>query len=123
MSLTSRKILPLTFFLNLLLNIAFLVYSGTLRLPRFPGSVSNELTAHNPDTGAHTNPGWTAQLSQQPTEPVSFVMVMYGEPSAKEGLLALKTALMHISRPAEFHIICSPDAIPIIQDKLGLFSR
>ncbi|KAF9652266.1 hypothetical protein BDM02DRAFT_3089283 [Thelephora ganbajun] len=30
---------------------------------------------------------------------------------------------MHISRPAEFHIVCSPDAIPIIQSKLGLFSR
>ena len=120
MSLTSRKILPLTFFLNLLLNIAFLVYSGTLRLPHFPGSVSSQYNSH---TGAHAHPAWTAQLAPEPTEPVSFTMVMYGESSAKEGLLALKTVLMHISRPAEFHIICSPDAIPIIQDKLNLFSR
>jgi hypothetical protein len=50
-------------------------------------------------------------------------MVMYGESSAKEGLLALKTVLMHVSRPVEFHIICSPDAIPIIQSKISLFSR
>ena len=123
MGFASRKILPLTFLLNLLLNVAFLVYSGTLRLPGFLGSVSDKLTAHNPHTEAHAHPEWTTQLTQQPIEPVSFVMVMYGEPSAKEGLLALKTALMHISRPAEFHIICSPDAIPVLQEKLNLFSR
>ena len=123
MSLASRKILPLTFFLNLLLNVAFLIYSGTLRLPLFPGSASNQLTADNPHEGTHKNPAWTVQLAQQHTEPVSFTMVMYGEASAKEGLLALKTALMHISRPAEFHIICSPNAVPIIQSKLDLFSR
>ena len=123
MSLASRKILPLTFFLNLLLNVAFLVYSGTLSLPRFPGSASSQLTADNPHEGAHTHPEWTAQLSQQHIEPISFTMVMYGEASAKEGLLALKTALMHISRPAEFHIICSPEVPPVIQGKLDLFSR
>ena len=120
MGLASRKILPLTFFFNLLLNVAFLVYSGTLRLPRFLGPVSDW---HNARTVEHTHPVWAAQLTQQLTEPASFAMVMYGEPSAKEGLLALKTVLMHISRPAEFHIVCSPDAIPIIQDKLNLFSR
>lgn len=115
MGFVARRILPLTFFLNLLLNVAFLVYSGTLRLPRFPGPVPDQHIAHTP--------AWTSKLAQQPVEPVSFAMVMYGESSAKEGLLALKTILMHISRPAEFHFICSPDAIPIIQDKLELFSR
>ncbi|KZP13731.1 glycosyltransferase family 8 protein [Athelia psychrophila] len=30
---------------------------------------------------------------------------------------------MHVSRPAEFHIICSPDAASIIAAKLALFSR
>jgi hypothetical protein len=115
MGFAARRILPLTFFLNLLLNVAFLVYSGTLRLPRFPGSASDQRVT--------SNPAWTAGAVQQSVEPVSLAMVMYGESSAKEGLLALKTVLMHISRPAEFHIICSPDAIPIIQGKLELFSR
>lgn len=123
MSLPSRKIIPLVFFLNLLLNVAFLVYTDTLRLPHFPGSVSNQLTPYNPHTEEHKHPPWTAQLAQRPIEPVSFTMVMYGESSAKEGLLALKTILMHTSRPAEFHIICSSNAIPIIQGKLDLFSR
>lgn len=115
MGFTARKILPLTLFLNLLLSVTFLAYSGTLRLPRFPGSVSDQHTARNP--------AWTVELTPKSAEPVSFAMVMYGESSAKEGLLALKTILMHISRPAEFHIVCSLDAIPIIEGKLELFSR
>jgi len=122
MGLASRRILPITFFFNLLLNIAFLIYSGTLRF-HFLGSASNQFTPHDAHAETHAHPAWTAQLAQQSTEPISFAMVMYGESSAKEGLLSLKTALMHISRPAEFHIICSPDAIPIIQGKLDLFSR
>jgi len=56
-------------------------------------------------------------------DPVVFAMVMYGQNSAIEGLLALKSALMHISRPVEFHIICSLDAVDIVQEKLSLFSR
>ena len=122
MGLASRRILPLAFIFNLTLNIIFLINSGTLRLPYFPGLASNQL-AHNGHKGTNTRLGWTTELAQQPLEPVSFSMVMYGESSAREGLLALKTVLMHLSRPAEFHIICSPDAIPIIQSKLNLFSR
>lgn len=122
MGLASRRILPLAFVLNLTLNILFLVHSGTLRLPYFPGLASNQLT-RNGHKGPHTHPGWTTKIAPQSLELVSFSMVMYGESSAKEGLLALKTVLMHISRPAEFHIICSPDAIPVIQSKLDLFSR
>ncbi|EIN12624.1 hypothetical protein PUNSTDRAFT_59955 [Punctularia strigosozonata HHB-11173 SS5] len=30
---------------------------------------------------------------------------------------------MHVSRPTVFHIICSQDAIPTIEEKLALFSR
>jgi hypothetical protein len=121
MGLATRRILPLAFVVNLLLNVAFLAYTGTLRLPQFPGS--SQFAVHNAQTKPHTHPSWTTQLAQQPLEPVSFAMVMYGESSATEGLLALKTVLMHVSRPAEFHIICSPDAIPILQSKLNLFSR
>jgi len=119
MGLSSRRILPLTFVINLLLNIAFLFHSGTLRLPQ----LSDQLTALNTHAKPHTHSPWAAQSAQQPLEPVSLAMVMYGESSAKEGLLALKTVLMHVSRPVEFHIICSPDAIPILQAKLDLFSR
>lgn len=121
MGLVTRRILPLTFVVNLLLSVVFLIRSGTLRFPHFPES--SRSAALNVQTKFHTHPAWTAQLAQQPLEPVSFAMVMYGESSAKEGLLALKTVLMHISRPAEFHIICSLDAIPILQNKLDLFSR
>jgi len=119
MGLATRRILPLAFIANLLLNVAFLVYSGTLRFPHFPGSSQ----PYNAQAGVRTHPPWAAQSAQQPLEPVSFAMVMFGESSAKEGLLAFKTVLMHVSRPAEFHIICSPDAIPILQNKLDLFSR
>ena len=121
MGLTARRILPLAFVINLLFNVAFLISSGSLRFPRFLGST--QLATHNVRAKAHIHPPWTAQLAQQSLEPISFAMVMYGESSAKEGLLALKTVLMHISRPAEFHIICSPDTIPILQSKLNLFSR
>lgn len=121
MGLATRRILPLAFIFNLFLNVAFLVYSGTLRFPHFVGSGSYQL--HNPQTKPHAQPAWAGQSIQQPLEPVSFAMVMYGESSAKEGLLALKSVLMHVSRPAEFHIICSPDAIPVLQNKLDLFSR
>lgn len=114
MGSASRRILPLAFLLNLSLNILFLAHSGTLRLPDFRGLARR---------GPHAPPELSTKLAQQPLEPVSFSMVMYGESSAKEGLLALKTVLMHISRPVEFHIICSSDAIPVIQSKVNLFSR
>lgn len=55
--------------------------------------------------------------------PIVFAFVMFGPDSAREGLLTLKTALMHVSRPTSFHIICSEDAIPIIEEKFALFSR
>lgn len=120
MGLASRRILPVAFALNLALNVLFLIYSGTVRLPYLPGLTSNP---HNGYKGPHKYPALTGQLAQQPLEPVAFSMVMYGESSAKEGLLALKAVLMHLSRPAEFHIVCSPDAIPVLQNKLDLFSR
>lgn len=119
----ARRIIPLAFALNLALNVIFLIHSGTLRLPYFPGLTSNRLAPYNAYKGAHKQSPLASHSGQQYLEPVSFSMVMYGESSAKEGLLALKTVLMHISRPAEFHIICSPDAIPVIQTKMNLFSR
>lgn len=120
MGLASRKILPIAFALNLALNVLFLIHSGTVRLPYLPGLTSNP---HNGYKGPHKYPASTNQLAQPSLEPVAFSMVMYGESSATEGLLALKTVLMHLSRPAEFHIVCSPDAIPVLQSKLDLFSR
>ena len=117
---TVRRILSFAFAVNLLLNVLFLIHTGILRLPYLSAVASKQLTLYNAHKGPYAQTSWT---TQQPLEPISFSMVMYGESSAKEGLLALKTVLMHISRPAEFHIICSPDAIPIIQSKLDLFSR
>jgi hypothetical protein len=56
-------------------------------------------------------------------ETIQIVMVMIGADSATEGAMTIKSALMHTSRPLSFHLICSDEVIPIISDKLRLFSR
>lgn len=122
-------ILPLTLILNLCLNLTFLAYTGTIRLPLLSNDVKSVIINDSPLDLVISNPINHPPYATQPTalsraqEPVVFAMVMYGTTSATEGLLALKSALMHISRPVVFHIICSPDAVDIIQSKLNLFSR
>ncbi|KIY43899.1 hypothetical protein FISHEDRAFT_62126 [Fistulina hepatica ATCC 64428] len=54
---------------------------------------------------------------------IVLVMSMFGAGSAREGLIAVKSALMHISRPVDFHIICSEDALDVILEKLALVTR
>lgn len=127
-------LLPLTLILNLCLNIAFLAYTGTIRLPLLSKDANPAIVNDGPldyvlaDQGHHVEPATTpvepqTQALAVPVEPVVFAMVMYGSRSATEGLLALKSAFMYVSRPVEFHIICSPNAVPIIRNKLQLFSR
>jgi len=108
-------------FLNVLLNVILLAYP-TLSISLSSSLQNQQPYVHNIQAGTHTHPAWTAQLAQQPFEPVSFAMVMYGSLLLKKGLLALKTVLMHISR-RRVHIVCSSDAIPILRSKLSLFSR
>jgi len=129
MGLLTRHLLPFTLALNLCLNFAFLAFTGTIRLPQVSQGLKSLIINDGPsgvvisDTphGSFSSPTTVESLSA--SDPVVFAMVMHGRNSATEGLLALKTALMHLSRSAEFHIICSPDAVDIIQEKVALFSR
>lgn len=130
-------LLPLTLILNLCLNIAFLAFTGTIRLPLLSKDVNSVIINDGPlDFVLSNQKHHTEDATLNPAlgkvethavaaavEPVVFAMVMYGSTSATEGLLALKSAFMYVSRPVVFHIICSPNAVPIIRQKLDLFSR
>ncbi|KZT27290.1 glycosyltransferase family 8 protein [Neolentinus lepideus HHB14362 ss-1] len=115
MPIATRYVLPVAFVLFLGLNFAFLTYTR-------PSALNSVITLNQqlPDSilNVHLSSDNVAEVA-----PIVFALVMFGASSATEGLLALKSALMHVSRPTEFHIICSQDAVPIIQEKLDLFSR
>lgn len=121
------RLLVISLILNTLLNFAFLAFTGFLRFPHSSQDVQSVVINDSPNlvhSGSnYPSPSPLAAYKNPVPDPVVFAMVMYGESSATEGLLALKSALMHVSRPVIFHIICSPDAIGIIQQKLNLFSR
>lgn len=55
--------------------------------------------------------------------PVVMTMVMFGHDSAVEGIGALKSVLMYLSRPLELHLVCSKDVPALVDGKLGLISR
>ncbi|KAG8982455.1 hypothetical protein FRB93_008112 [Tulasnella sp. JGI-2019a] len=55
--------------------------------------------------------------------PVVITMVMIGETSAVEGLGALKSVFMYLSRPLELHLVCSSDVPEIVDRKMALISR
>ncbi|TFK46720.1 hypothetical protein OE88DRAFT_1667396 [Heliocybe sulcata] len=116
MPIATRYVLPVALVLFLGLNYAFLSYTR-------PSALNSVITLnqHLPDSTVNVHLS-SDNVSAQ-AAPVVFALVMFGASSATEGLLALKTALMHVSRPTEFHIICSEDAPPIIQEKLDLFTR
>jgi hypothetical protein len=56
-------------------------------------------------------------------EPIVLTFVTMGASSAREGSVAIKSALMHTSRPLHIHIICSSDAQEYHQTRFALFSR
>lgn len=56
-------------------------------------------------------------------EPIVMTFVTIGAANAKEGSVAIKSALMHSSRPLQFHIICSEDAKAIHESRFSLFTR
>jgi hypothetical protein len=119
---TRSHILPLTLALNLCLNFVFLALSGTIRFPLV--SHGNSIIKNHSPLDFQSNGSYPhSSVVSAHSAPVVFAMVMYGQSSAIEGLLALKSALMHVSRPVEFHIICSPDAVDIVQEKISLFTR
>ncbi|KDQ61218.1 glycosyltransferase family 8 protein [Jaapia argillacea MUCL 33604] len=123
----TRLLFATTIFLlgfNLIL-LAFTRTNSISTLQSFVTLNSNEL----PQSFVDNSPLISNETSQYPSAsantlaPIVFAMVMFGATSAEEGSLALKSALMHASRPTDFHIVCSPDAMPVLQEKLDLFSR
>lgn len=58
-----------------------------------------------------------------PLEPVAISLVMIGGNIAHEGSIAIKSALMHTSRPLQFHIVCTEDNVPYLEKKFALFTK
>lgn len=63
------------------------------------------------------------QAPPREPEPIVITFVTIGAGSAREGSVAIKSALMHSSRPLHFHIICSEDARAVHESRFALFSR
>lgn len=80
-------------------------------------SPSNGKLGHKPSNSRPSH-----HVASRP-ETIEIIMVMIGADSATEGAMAIKSALMHTSRPLSFRLVCSDDAVPIIKHKLSLFSR
>jgi hypothetical protein len=49
-----------------------------------------------------------------PHEPIALTLVLIGSAIVQEGSVAIKSALMHASRPVEFHLICTEDVVPVL---------
>ncbi|SJL01432.1 uncharacterized protein ARMOST_04754 [Armillaria ostoyae] len=58
-----------------------------------------------------------------PPEPIVITLVLMGESVAHEGSVAIKSAIMHTSRPLHFHLICTQNNIPYLEKKFALFTR
>lgn len=58
-----------------------------------------------------------------PLEPVAISLVMIGGNIAHEGSIAIKSALMHTSRPLQLHIVCTEDNVPYLEKKFALFTK
>ncbi|KAF8920692.1 hypothetical protein CPB85DRAFT_1248198 [Mucidula mucida] len=56
-------------------------------------------------------------------EPIVLTLVMLGPDIGHEGSIAIKSALMHTSRPLNFHLICTPENIEYMEGKFALFDR
>ncbi|KZV94654.1 hypothetical protein EXIGLDRAFT_822721 [Exidia glandulosa HHB12029] len=107
-----RKILGILALLALflLLNLVILHVPSTIadyELP-FPSFLTSKSTQHAPSADEG---------------PIVFAMVMFGARSAQEGQHMLKSVLMRASRAVEVHIVCSEDAIPVLDAKLALVKK
>lgn len=56
-------------------------------------------------------------------EPIVLTLVMLGPDIGHEGSIAIKSALMHTSRPLNLHLICTPENIEYMEGKFALFDR
>ena len=98
-----------TILVFVILNLVVLSTIWSLSIPRASQGVSFDLAQE------------TAAASQ--AAPIVFALVMFGAASATEGAIAIKSALMHASRPVDLHIITSEDAIPVLEAKMRLVKR
>jgi hypothetical protein len=58
-----------------------------------------------------------------PPPPVVFALLFLGARTAEEGSQMIKSALMHLSVPAHFHIVCTPDACAYVGQRFALMPR
>jgi hypothetical protein len=59
----------------------------------------------------------------QHVEPIEVTLMLLGESTAREGAVAIKSVLMHASRPVNLHLICSDDAIPVLEKHFQVIKR
>jgi hypothetical protein len=103
-TLTFRTVSTCVLSLLLCLNLAslFAHQSRLYHLPWRPDRVVNEVGT---------------------SETIDFVLVMMGQESAMEGRMAMKSILMHTSRPTRFHIICDEAGMPEIERAISFVQR
>lgn len=107
----------LTAFL-LVSTISFLYLTSVLELSF---TASPELVLTNVDVNSPTANVTT--IYDSALVPVVITMVMFGRDSALEGVITIKSALMHLSRPLDLHVICTEEVPPIVEERLALVSR
>ncbi|PPQ99080.1 hypothetical protein CVT24_003640 [Panaeolus cyanescens] len=56
-------------------------------------------------------------------DPIVLTFVLMGQPAALEGLVSIKSAIMHASRPLDIHLICSEDSVEIIEPAITLIRQ
>lgn len=82
-----------------------------------------DLAQHSPKPSPSSEPLPPAKPAPVPVEPIVLTFVFIGTSAAHEGLISIKSALMHSSRPLDVHIICSDDVVAIIEAPLQLVKR
>jgi hypothetical protein len=58
-----------------------------------------------------------------PPPPVVFALLFLGAGTAEEGSQMIKSALMHLSVPAHFHVVCTSDACAYVGQRFALMPR
>ncbi|KAF9057686.1 hypothetical protein BJ165DRAFT_1422470 [Panaeolus papilionaceus] len=85
--------------------------------------ISDAAMAVSPNSSYTSVASQVVEAEPAPPEPIVLTLVLMGRPAAQEGLVAIKSALIHSSRPLELHFICSEDVVEMIESKIQLIKR
>ncbi|KAF5327037.1 hypothetical protein D9619_004872 [Psilocybe cf. subviscida] len=109
------------YLLALLLSVSLLLFWHTVPV----SSITQVSSTH--ETAPHTDVSLPKPPSTPPTpptlNPIVLTLVLMGSPAARKGIVTIKSALMHSSRPIELHLICTEDAVAILEAPLRLVKR